>query len=80
MNYRLKPKPEILTELRQNDLMFIERYPFLNILLNILPVLRVEITQGTIKLKAWIFEQVELSGLSLCNMLTTFRYEVGADD
>ena len=75
MNCQLKLKPEILTELRQSDLMFRKRYPLLNILL----ALRAEVTSRTVKFQARLFELVKLLGPFLCNMLSRFNYEVGGD-
>ena len=75
MNCQLKLKPEILTELRQSDLMFRKRYPLLNILL----ALRAEVTSRTVKFQARLFEHVKLPGLFLCNMLSRFSYEVGGN-
>ena len=55
--------------------MFRKRY----LLFNILMALLAEVTSRTVKYRARLFGQIKLPGLFLCNMLSKFSNEVGAN-
>ena len=75
MNCQLKLKQEILIELRQSDIMFRKRY----LLLNILIVLPAEAISRTVKFQPQCLQQIKLPALFLCNILSGFSCEVGAN-
>ena len=75
MNCQLKLRQEILTELRQSDIMFRKRH----LLMNILLVLPAEVTSRTLKFEPRFIEQAKLLALFLRNILSSFSYEAGAN-